>query len=102
MNENIKEILTVFFAQTETESLATRQYPSLYSGLKLQAGFGIGVAAKIPWIAFLGKDQKVTNGIFPVFYFFKENHKLILAYAISEAEIPKYKMAPKSAHRNSK
>ncbi|MEO6820663.1 MAG: hypothetical protein ABI204_13100, partial [Ginsengibacter sp.] len=36
-------------------------------------------------------DQKVTNGIFPVFYFFKENHKLILAYAISEAEIPKYK-----------
>lgn len=88
MKEDIKVILPAFFAQTETESLATSQYPRFYSGLKLQAGFGKGRVAKIAWIAFLAKDQKVTNGIFPVYYFFKENHKLILACGISEKQKP--------------
>jgi 5-methylcytosine-specific restriction protein B len=52
----------------------------------LKAAFGVGRVARISWIALLGKDQKVTNGIFPVFYFFKESRKLILAYGISEKE----------------
>ena len=91
MKEDIKEILSTFFAQTETDSLDRKHYPPFYSGLVLQAGFGRGRVAKIPWIAFLGKDQKVTDGIFPVFYFFKENQKLILAYALSETETPKLK-----------
>lgn len=88
MKEDIKEILPAFFAQTETDNLAVSHYPAFYSGLKLKAGFGIGRVARIAWIAFLAKDQKVTNGIFPVFYFFKEDHKLILAYGISEKEKP--------------
>ena len=89
MKEDIKKILPAFFAQTKTDSLESGQYPLFYSGLKLKAGFGIGTVAKVPWIAFLVKGQKVTDGIFPVFYFFKENHKLILAYGISETEITK-------------
>jgi 5-methylcytosine-specific restriction protein B len=88
MREDIKVILPAFFAQTETDSLATSHYPRFYSGLNLKAGFGQGRVARIAWIAFLGKDQKVTNGIFPVFYFFKQEHKLILAYGISEQEKP--------------
>ena len=89
MTEDIKEILINFFEQTETDNLTVNHYPALLSELKLKVGFGKGNIAKIPWIAFLGKDQKVTNGIFPVYYFFKEQHKLILAYGISETEIPK-------------
>lgn len=89
MRENLQEILTSFFDQTKTDQLATSHYPSHYLGIKLKAGFGRGNVAKIPWIAFLAKDQKVTNGIFPVYYYFKEQDKLILAYGISETEIPK-------------
>jgi 5-methylcytosine-specific restriction protein B len=88
MREDIEEILTNFFAQTKTDSLAKSHYPRFYSGLNLKAGFGQGRVAKVAWIAFLGKDQKVTNGIFPVYYFFKDDSKLILAYGISEKEKP--------------
>ena len=88
MKEDINVILPVFFAQSETDNLVAKHYPTFYSGLKLKAGFGKGRVASISWIAFLAKDQKVTNGIFPVFYFFKEDHKLILAYGISEKEKP--------------
>ena len=88
MKEDIKVILTAFFSQSETDNLVARDYPVFYSGLKLKAGFGIGKVAKISWIAFLAKDQKVTNGIFPVYYFFKEHQRLILAYGISETEKP--------------
>jgi len=88
MREDVKEILTTFFAQTKTDNLATSIYPPFYSGLKLKVGFGVGNVARIPWVAFLGKDQKVMNGIFPVYYFFKEHQRLILAYGISESEKP--------------
>ena len=88
MKEDIKSILPVFFAQSKTDNLVAKHYPAFYSGLKLKAGFGKGRVASISWIAFLGKDQKVTNGIFPVFYFFKEDCKLILACGISEKEKP--------------
>jgi 5-methylcytosine-specific restriction protein B len=89
MRENLKEIFTSFFDQTKTDHLASSHFPSHYEGVKLKVGFGVGNVARIPWIAFLAKDQKVTNGIFPVYYYFKEQDKLILAYGISETEIPK-------------
>ena len=88
MKEDIKEILSSFFKQSSTDNLSSKHFPPFYSGLKLKVGFGKGNAAKISWITFLGKDQKPQNGIFPVYYFFKEHHKLILAYGISETNIP--------------
>ncbi|MFI5185742.1 MAG: MrcB family domain-containing protein [Chitinophagales bacterium] len=91
MKEDIKEILSAFFVQVEKSDHRTGHYPSFYSGLKIKVGFGIGRTAKIPWITFLGKGQTPQDGIFPVYYFFKENHKLILAYGISETNIPKKK-----------
>ncbi len=90
MKEDIKEILSAFLVQVEENSShATDHYPAFYSGLKLKVGFGIGRTTKIPWISFLGKDQTPQDGIFPVYYFFKENHRIILAYGISEENIPK-------------
>jgi 5-methylcytosine-specific restriction protein B len=91
MKENIKEILTIFLEQSITDNITTNQYPKEYFGLKLRLGFGRGKVAKISWVAFLEKDQTVQNGIFPVYYFFKKYHKLILAYGISETNIPKTK-----------
>lgn len=89
MKEEIKETLSEFFTQVENGGHSTDHYPSFYSELELRPGFGIGKDANIPWIAFLGKGQTVQNGIFPVFYFFKDDHKLILAYGVSEKVKPK-------------
>jgi 5-methylcytosine-specific restriction protein B len=88
MREDIKEILTNFFEQVENDNQTTSNFPSLYAGLEMKVGFGYGRTAKIPWITFLGKDQSPQNGIFPVYYFFKDYNKLILAYGISETEKP--------------
>jgi 5-methylcytosine-specific restriction enzyme B len=89
MQQDVKEILQAFFDQVETGSHVTSHYPSYYLNLRLDVGFGIGKDANIPWIAFLGEQQTVQNGIFPVFYFFKAHHRLILAYGISETIKPK-------------
>ena len=91
MKENIKEILSLFFDQVEKGNHDTNHYPSSYADLKLKVGFGIGKTAQIPWITFLGQNQTPQNGIFPVYYFFKENNRIILAYGISEENIPKLK-----------
>jgi len=89
MQQDVKEVLRTFFEQVESGSHVTSHYPSSYSGLKLDVGFGIGKDANIPWVAFLGEQQTVQNGIFPAFYFFKAHHKLILACGVSETIKPK-------------
>ena len=88
MQEDIQEILGSFFDQTKTDNLKTNHFPTEYLNIKLKVGFGRGNVARIPWIAFLGKEQKPMKGIFPVYYFFKEQNTLILAYGISEANEP--------------
>ncbi|MEJ7829759.1 MAG: hypothetical protein WKF91_16235 [Segetibacter sp.] len=77
-----------FFDQAETGGLETASYPAAYNDLIMDVGFGFGVPTHIPWIAFLAHGQTVRNGIFPVFYFFKKLHYVILAYGISEENIP--------------
>jgi 5-methylcytosine-specific restriction enzyme B len=91
MREDIKEILIEFFNQVERKDQSTSHYPSNYGGLHLKVSFGFGKDAKIPWICFLSPGQMPENGIFPVFYFFKEQHKLILAYGISEKNKPSFR-----------
>jgi 5-methylcytosine-specific restriction enzyme B len=71
MKENIKEILSSFFEQTETDKLTANHFPSFYSGLKLKVGFGKGNVAKIPWITFLDIGQKPQNCIFSGLLFFQ-------------------------------
>jgi 5-methylcytosine-specific restriction enzyme B len=89
MQPNIREILTSFLVQSSTKDLSSTHYPTSYDDLELDVGFGFGVPAKISWIAFLGPEQTPQEGIFPALYFFKEHHKLILAYGISETRRPK-------------
>lgn len=60
-----------------------------YSNLKVEAKLGTGRASAIPWIAFLGENDTVQNGIYPVYLYYKERNILILAYGISETKEPK-------------
>jgi len=88
MEENIKGILNAFLSQSKTENLKTSHFPNSYEELKLKTSFGQGNSARIPWISFLGGNQTTSNGIYPVYLFFKEQDKLILAYGISETTVP--------------
>jgi 5-methylcytosine-specific restriction protein B len=59
-----------------------------YNGLNIEAKLGTGRASAIPWIAFLGVNDNVQNGIYPVYLYYKERKLLILAYGISETKSP--------------
>lgn len=60
----------------------------IYNNLKVEAKLGTGRASSIPWIAFLSQYDKVQNGIYPVYLYYKENNIIILAYGISETKEP--------------
>ena len=96
MNDSIEKILKTFLEQSKTNNLKTKHYPKTFDDLKLKVGFGQTQSAKIPWISFLGPGQTTNNGIYPVFLFYKEYEKLILAYGISESNKPKlnWKLLP--------
>jgi 5-methylcytosine-specific restriction enzyme B len=84
MNTDIKEILPEFLKQAKTTNLRTNHFPKIFNGLNLKVSFGKGNSAKIPWISFLGGGQTTNKGIYPVYLFYKEAQKLILAYGVSE------------------
>jgi 5-methylcytosine-specific restriction protein B len=65
-------------------SLATRDFPGEYQDLKLKVSFGQGAPAATPWIAMLGGNQSVSEGIYPVFLYYKQHKLLILSYGLSE------------------
>jgi 5-methylcytosine-specific restriction protein B len=65
-----------------------RERMNEYINLKIEASFGIGRANAIPWISFLGEGQTTSNGIYPVYLYFREKKLLILAYGISETHRP--------------
>ena len=50
----------------------------------MKVSFGMGAAARVPWIAFTVPEITVSNGYFPVYLFYKDLNKLVLAYGISE------------------
>lgn len=84
--------LNRFINQAQQEkSLKTKHYQKSYNGLNVKVSFGQGDFAKIPWISFLGGNQVTSNGIYPVYLYFKSIDKLILAYGISETNVPKQK-----------
>jgi len=59
-----------------------------YEKLKIEVSFGKGRANAVPWISFLGNGHSTSNGIYPVYLFFKEKKILILAYGVSEINRP--------------
>ena len=85
-NEEVFEIIEEFVEQGKTTNLKTSSYPKTFNGLNLKVSFGQGVPARIPWIGLTKKPNTISKGIYPVFLYYKEFNKLILAYGISETE----------------
>ncbi|HPL72934.1 MAG TPA: DUF3578 domain-containing protein, partial [Candidatus Pacearchaeota archaeon] len=87
-NNNFYQQLIMFLEQAKTDNLRTNNYVSQYLGTKVKVSFGIGGKAKIPWISFLKGDNTTSKGIYPVYLYYKDIERLILAYGISETSTP--------------
>jgi len=75
-------------AHNDPNNLKKKDFVEEFQGLKIDVGFGQGNQATIPWIALLGNGQRVSNGIYPVYLYYKQQQTLILAYGVSEAHAP--------------
>ena len=87
----VTKLISQFITQADAEqdlSLANFTDMKSFCGLNVSIGFGKGNFAKIPWVAFLGKGQKVTKGIYPVYLYYKDIGVLILANGLSETNTP--------------
>ncbi|MCH8568731.1 MAG: DUF3578 domain-containing protein [Balneolales bacterium] len=87
--QDIVTTLRHFIAQSVKEDLKTKHYLKKYSGLNVKVSFGKGDPAKVPWIAFLNEStDKITQGIYPAFFFYKTQNLLVLSYCVSETNLP--------------
>ncbi|RXK83771.1 MrcB family domain-containing protein [Filimonas effusa] len=88
--DDIYPIINAFLNQVYNDptNLKTSEFKGIFKGLQVEAGFGKGNIAAIPWIALLAKGQKVSEGIYPVYLYYKEEKELLLAYGISETKVP--------------
>jgi Holliday junction resolvase-like predicted endonuclease len=50
----------------------------------MKVSFGMGMAARVPWISFTAPGISASNGYFPVYLYYKEQNVLVLSYGISE------------------
>jgi RecB family endonuclease NucS len=80
----MSDFLSNFIVQSLEGNLKTSQYEKDYLDLKMKVSFGMGMPARIPWISFTAPGMSTSNGYYPVFLYYKEQNKLILAYGISE------------------
>jgi RecB family endonuclease NucS len=76
--------LTDFITQADTGDLKTSTYPKEFFELKMKTSFGMGTAARIPWISFTAPGMTVGNGYYPGYLFYKEQNVLLLTYGVSE------------------
>lgn len=77
-----------FLEQAKTTNLKTKNYTPKYLETKVKVSFGQGGVAHIPWISFLIEPNKTSEGIYPVYLYYKEFQLLILAYGVSETLTP--------------
>lgn len=83
MNNDL-DFLDDFILQAHEGSLKTSQYVKEYANLKMKVSFGMGMAARIPWISFNAPGMSTSNGYYPVYLYYKDLNILILAFGISE------------------
>lgn len=83
--------LEQFLAQAKTDNLKTKHFDSEYKQTKVKVSFGQGNPARIPWISFLKEPNTTSNGIYPVYLYYKGYDLLILAYGVSETNTPEIK-----------
>jgi len=81
---SIEKVLTEFIIQANEGGLKTSKYPKEFLDLKMKVSFGMGMAARVPWISFTAPGMSASNGYFPVYLFYKEQNALVLSYGISE------------------
>lgn len=94
---NAYDIIHEFLEQAKTGNLKTKHYLKSYKDTKVKVSFGQGVAAKIPWISFLKEPFTTSDGIYPVYLYYKNINKLILAYGRSESNKPSIEWNLKNA-----
>jgi len=87
-SEGFSSELFKFIDQAETDNLKFKHFKKNYLNTKVKVSFGQGTLTKIPWISFLIGPNKTSDGIYPVYLYFKDIRKLILAYGISETKTP--------------
>lgn len=81
----VAELLDRFLEQADAgKDLSAQGYLREYQGLKVRVSFGKGNFARIPWIAFLGDGQSVSEGVYPVLLLFRDKRQLLLCYGVSE------------------
>jgi len=81
---NDLSFLDSFILQAHEGSLKTSQYQKEFSDLKMKVSFGMGMAARIPWISFSAPGMSTSNGYYPVYLYYKDINILVLAFGISE------------------
>lgn len=78
------DFLTKFIIQSGENNLKTLEYPREFDNLKMKVSFGMGMAARVPWITFTAPGISASNGYYPVYLYYKEQNILVLSYGISE------------------
>lgn len=79
-----------FIKQSGTDNLKFKDYSIDYLETKVKASFGQGTPARIPWISFLIPPNTTSDGIYPVYLYYKDQGVLILAFGVSETTESKY------------
>lgn len=82
--DNFYYVIDKFIHQAQTSSLKHSGYPKEFRGCQVRVSFGQGVAAQVPWIGFLKAPNTITEGIYPVYLYYKAANCLVLAYGKSE------------------
>ena len=90
IHEDFFTSLESFLEQAKTDSLKRKGFPKSYKKLDFKVSFGVGNSARVPWIALIKEPNLVTDGIYPVYLYFKSQDILILSYGLSETDEPKY------------
>lgn len=88
MEKSIFSEIVRFLGQAGTDNLVQSGYLKTYNGLDVKFSFGAGNVAKVPWISFTGFGQRVQEGIYPVYLYYKRVNLLILAYGVSATTPP--------------
>jgi len=93
------EELDKFLKQSKTSNLKTSHFLRSFEDLNVKVSFGQGGSSRVPWISFLADGQATSDGIYPVYLYYKDQNILILAYGLSEANPPKINWGITSAQK---
>ncbi len=80
------DVLKKFIIQAQGSDLKTASYPKEWADLRMRVSFGMGMPARVPWIAFIAPEMAVSKGFYPVYLYYKQLETIILAYGISETK----------------